>query len=116
VVPGSSRCLCAAEGTETTVTGSSVAGIITAVATMLTALGGLLLALKVVVPIRKETSQIHTMVNQQRTDALNYQKALIRALSKAGVDIPEDQSATGEGESSDLRSRSADKRGRDGHA
>lgn len=31
-------------------------------------------------------------MNQQRTDAMNYQRALINALHKAGIDVPVDQS------------------------
>jgi hypothetical protein len=82
-------------------TGSSVAGIITATATVLTALGGLVLAVNVLIPNLRATKravaamqEVHTIVNQQRTDAMRYQTALISALRKAGVDVPDDQSLT----------------------
>ena len=82
---------------------SSIAGIITASATVLTAAGGLLLALAVFLPQMRETrriaeaskvtlDEVHVIVNQQRTDMQRYQRALIAALERAGVDIPEDQS------------------------
>jgi hypothetical protein len=81
------------------VTGSSVAGVITASATVLIAVGGIISALTLFIPILRETrankraiGEVHTIVNQQRTDSQNYQAALIRALTKAGVDIPIDQS------------------------
>jgi hypothetical protein len=84
-------------------TGSSIAGIITAVATVLTAAGGLFLALAVFLPTMRKTREIaeasraaidevHVIVNQQRTDAQRYQRALIAALNRAGVEVPADQS------------------------
>jgi hypothetical protein len=75
------------------------AGVITALATVITALGGLLVALTVFLPILRGTKEnkvaigaVHTIVNQQRTDAMNYQRALIKALHAHGVEVPEDQS------------------------
>ncbi len=73
-------------------TGSSVAGIITAVATVLIALGGVITAVSVLLPILRGTREIHTIVNQQRTDMENFQRALIRALVDAGIPVPVDQS------------------------
>jgi hypothetical protein len=84
-------------------TGSSLAGIITAAASVLTALGGLFLALAVFLPTMRKTREIaeasrvaidevHVIVNQQWTDAQRYQRALIAALQRAGVDVPADQS------------------------
>jgi Flp pilus assembly protein TadB len=73
-------------------TGSSVAGVITAVATVLIALGGVITAVGVLLPILRGTRQIHKIVNQQRTDMENFQRALIRALTDAGVPVPVDQS------------------------
>jgi hypothetical protein len=77
----------------------SWAAVITAVASVLTATGGLVLAVGVLIPnLRatraavKATQDVHVMVNQQRTDAMNYQAALIRALNAAGIDVPLDQS------------------------
>lgn len=71
---------------------SSWAGIITAVATLMTALGGLLLAFKTVIPLYRTAQSTHKIVNQQRTDMLRYQRALIKTLQNAGIDIPDDQS------------------------
>lgn len=79
--------------------GSSVAGVITACASVLTALGLLLTAVGVLVPILRKTRQVqaavgevHVMVNQQRTDAQNYNRALADALRAAGIPVPADQS------------------------
>lgn len=86
---------------------STTAGIITAVATALTALGGLILAISVLVPILRSTRRVetqvgvvHTIVNQQRTDAQRYNIALSEVLRAHGIDIPVDQSlpVTGHGD------------------
>ena len=69
-----------------------MAGSITAIATVITALGGLVLAVGVLIPILRTTRSTHKIVNQQRTDMMNYQRALIKALQSAGIDIPDDQS------------------------
>jgi hypothetical protein len=80
-------------------TGSSVAGVITAVATIITALGGFVLAIGVLLPILRETreqkkqiNQVHTIVNQQRTDMMRYQRTLVHTLKNAGIEVPLDQS------------------------
>lgn len=85
---------------------SSVAGIITAVATALIALGGVITAITVLIPILRGTrdnartidavhgqvAEVHTMVNQQRTDAMRYQERLVEALTAAGIPVPADSS------------------------
>jgi hypothetical protein len=58
--------------------------MITAIATMVTAVGGIYL--------NRRVKDVHKIVNQQRTDMLQYQKALIAALAAAGIDVPTDQS------------------------
>jgi flagellar motor component MotA len=63
----------------------TLAGVVTAVATLITAFGGLLLAIKVIMPT-------HKIVNQQRTDMHRFQTVLIRTLIAHGIDVPEDQS------------------------
>lgn len=63
----------------------SIAVIVTAVAALITAVGGFILAMKVLVPT-------HKLVNQQRTDMLRFQGALIKTLELHGIAIPEDQS------------------------
>jgi len=62
----------------------TVAGMVTAVATMVTAVGGIYLGRRV--------QEVHKIVNQQRTDMMQYQKALIAMLKHHGIDVPEDQS------------------------
>ena len=86
----------------------NVAAIIAAVGTLLTAVAVVLTAVGVLVPIlRKQrtiqataqtavdkVSEVHTMVNQQRTDMLRYQAALIDVLRAASLPVPADQSLT----------------------
>jgi len=71
---------------------STGAGIITAIATVITALGGLILAFSVLLPILKQVKQVHTIVNQQRTDQQRYNIALVELLKKHGIEVPIDQS------------------------
>jgi hypothetical protein len=78
---------------------STVAGIITASATVLTALGGVILAISVLIPnlrlMRRTANQVetvHTIVNQQRTDQQRYNIALVQLLKKNGIEVPVDQS------------------------
>lgn len=73
-------------------TGSSLAGIITAFASVLIAVGGIITAFSVLIPILRQTRAVHKIVNQQRTDMLRYQQALIRALAAHGIAVPLDQS------------------------
>lgn len=73
-------------------TGSSIAGIITAVATVLIATGGVITAVGVLLPILRGTREIHTLVNQAATDARRYNERLIEALVAAGVPVPRDSS------------------------
>jgi len=70
----------------------TLAGTITAMATMLTAVGGTIVTLKVMIPNFRVNKQTHTIVNQQRTDMLRFQRTLIKALVDAGLPVPEDQS------------------------
>lgn len=74
---------------------TTVVGIITAAGTLLTAVALVITAiaaLRRVGKVEKAVNEVHVIVNQQRTDLLNYQRALVRALQTAGVDIPVDQS------------------------
>ena len=70
----------------------SVTGIITAFATVITALGGLLLAVAVLLPLLRETRSVHKIVNQQRTDMMRYQRALLALLKAHNIEPPVDQS------------------------
>jgi hypothetical protein len=76
----------------------SLAGMITALATVITALGGLIVSIRVLIPNFKQTKEVHKVVNQQKTDMERYQKALIDVLAAHGIDIPVDQSKLDTGE------------------
>jgi hypothetical protein len=78
---------------------SDTALVITACATAITALGGLAVAVSVLLPTMRTArkavgavQEVHTIVNQQRTDAQRYQVALVAALREGGVAVPVDQS------------------------
>jgi len=66
--------------------GVGIALIITAVATLITAIAG------AVVILRRDVRAVHKIVNQQRTDMLAYQARLIKALRREGLSVPEDES------------------------
>lgn len=70
----------------------SLAAVLTAAATLITAIGGVIVTVKVMIPNFKVNKSTHTIVNQQRTDMLRFQKTLINTLNLHGIDIPEDQS------------------------
>jgi UPF0716 family protein affecting phage T7 exclusion len=81
---------------------TSVATLVTAIATALIAIGGVITSVTVLLPILRGTRansrqiiEVHTMVNQQRTDQLRYQERLIEALTAAGVAVPPDSSLRG---------------------
>lgn len=78
---------------------STLAGIITASASVFTAVSLVISALTVFLPILRGTrenkvaiGEVHTIVNQQRTDMQRYQRALIKVLEAHGIDVPDDQS------------------------
>ena len=71
----------------------SWAAVATAAASVITAIGGIILSVAVLIPLYRTSQSTHALVNQQRTDGINYQNALIRALKSAGVNVPVDQSA-----------------------
>ena len=77
------------------VSASNTAQNLTAVASIVTAFGLLITAIALLVPILRTTKATHGLVNQQHTDLVNYQAALIRAMRAAGIDVPMDQSAPG---------------------
>jgi hypothetical protein len=80
---------------------TGVAGVITAIATAFTAIGGVIIAVGILIPNLRTTRATHTIVNQSHTDAINYQNALIRALKDKGIDVPVDQSAPNGGTQKD---------------
>ena len=48
---------------------------------------------KTVDKVDTKTAQVHVLVNQQHTDLINFNRALIRALREKGIAVPIDQSA-----------------------
>lgn len=66
--------------------------VITAAATMVTAIGGFIVAIGVLIPSLRIAKITHHLVNQAHTDAVNYQNALIRALKERHIEVPIDQS------------------------
>lgn len=71
---------------------TALASVITACALLMTALSLLLPTLRKVKEVGRNVVEIHTIVNQQRTDLQRYQQALVNALNEAGVKVPADQS------------------------
>ena len=78
---------------------TTLVSIITATATFITAVTALFAVLPAVLKLRaevkagrKEVGDVHKIVNQQRTDMMRYERALVLALKRAGVEVPVDQS------------------------
>jgi hypothetical protein len=71
---------------------TSVTGVITSVATCITAVGGAGVTLKVLVPIMRTGDKTHNIVNSQRTSMQAYQEDLTAALQEGGITIPQDKS------------------------
>lgn len=74
---------------------SSWAGSLTAFFTLMTAIVVTIGAL-VARQTSKKVDTVHKIVNQQRTDMQNYNRALIKALRAHDIEVPDDQSVTGE--------------------
>lgn len=77
---------------------STLAGIITALASGFTAISLIITAVTGLIAVRKthrKLNEVHKIVNQQQTDLRNYQNALIRALQAADIEVPIDQSDGG---------------------
>lgn len=73
---------------------SIIAAIGTAVTAILSALA-LILVRNVkseVIDARTDVAEVHTMVNQQRTDSKRYEKLLVETLQRAQVRVPVDVS------------------------
>jgi hypothetical protein len=68
-------------------TAEGIALILSAVATLVTAL-----AAAVVLILRRDVAAVHTLVNQNRTDMLAYQADLVEALQAGGLIVPRDKS------------------------
>jgi large-conductance mechanosensitive channel len=69
-----------------------IAVIATAFGTIITALGGFIVSITVLMPLLKTAKGTHKIVNQDHTNIVNYNRALVRALKTAGVEVPVDQS------------------------
>lgn len=73
----------------------SWAGVVTAFSSVLTAIALVITAFAGYVKAKQlggKVDSVHKIVNQQHTDLLRYQKALVKALNVAGVEVPDDQS------------------------
>lgn len=73
-------------------TGSSIAGIVGAAAGVISAMALLAGALPALIKVLRQVREVHTMVNQQRTDMQLQLARLEQALRSAGVDVPHDPS------------------------
>ena len=78
---------------------SSVVALIVAVTGLVTALGITIPTLVKVFRVgttmqgvEQSVQDVHTIVNQQRTDAKSYETRLVGALHTAGVEVPPDAS------------------------
>jgi cobalamin biosynthesis protein CobD/CbiB len=74
---------------------STVVGLITAVSSVITAVALLVTAVASLLKIRRlqhSVNDVHTIVNQQRTDAAKYQADLIAELRANDIEVPKDQS------------------------
>ena len=67
-------------------TGSDWVAIIAAIGTAVTAVMTALVVL-----LRRDVKDVHTLVNQQHTDEVAYRKVLTDALMLAGVKVPIDR-------------------------
>lgn len=74
--------------------GAGIAAVIASVGTLISSGVGayVLLARREIRDVRRDVRQVHTIVNQQRTDAANYTAVLIAALREKGIDVPDDES------------------------
>jgi hypothetical protein len=70
-----------------TMTAEGVALILGAVATLVTAL-----STAIVLILRRDVRKVHTLVNQNRTDMLQYQNDLIMVLQANKIIVPRDRS------------------------
>lgn len=67
---------------------TSISSLVTAIATLVGALGGTAVSISLI----RTGRATHKIVNQQRTDMLAYNRALVRALRDQGIEVPIDQS------------------------
>jgi hypothetical protein len=68
-------------------TAEGIALILSATATLVTAI-----AAAVVLILKRDVQKVHALVNQNRTDTLQYQSDLIAVLQANGIIVPRDRS------------------------
>jgi hypothetical protein len=73
----------------------SAAEIITSVATLVTAIGGVILLLRKVKSLEAKQDEVHVLVNSNHKSMLRREEVLIAALQRAGIEIPPDDSLSG---------------------
>ena len=74
---------------------STLAGVITAIGTVFTALALIITAVTGLIRSRRtqeKIDEVHTIVNQQRTDMQRYIRAQSAVLVAHGIELPIDQS------------------------
>ena len=76
---------------------TDIAGVVSAIAACITALGGIIVTLWIFISSLRTARSTHQIVNQQRTDLVNYSRALSRTLKEHGIDLPVDQSLPPDG-------------------
>lgn len=81
---------------------NELANVVTAFVAVITALGGLLVALKAVIPLLRKTQEIHVMVNSQRQEAARFQALLVAKLTEAGIAVPLDKALSAGGDAAHL--------------
>lgn len=77
---------------------ADAAAVVSAVAACITAVGGVIVTLFIFIPSLRTARRTHEIVNQQRTDLVNYSRALTRTLREHGIDVPVDQSLPPDGD------------------
>lgn len=70
---------------------SVIIAIATALATVITAIGGVIIAIRTG-EVKKTVDHTKELVNQRYTDLVSYQEKLVKTLQEAGVRIPNDLS------------------------
>jgi hypothetical protein len=70
---------------------SQIIALATAIATCITAIGGVIIAIRTS-GVRRTVDETHALVNQRYTDLVTYQEKLTSTLQEAGVKIPGDMS------------------------
>lgn len=70
---------------------SEIIAIATAIATVITAIGGVIIAIRTA-EVKKTVEHTKDLVNSRYTDLVSYQERLVATLQNAGIKIPGDVS------------------------